>query len=481
MTHQRKLRTPPIDDTKFFAPRVPVYPRSVHGPVRTFKWAVLAFCLTLYYAMPWLRWDRGIGKPGQAILLDLPNRRFYFFGVEFWPQDIYYLTGALIVGAVSLFLVTSLAGRIWCGYACPQTVWTDLFMWFERRIEGDRNARMKRDEGPVTFDKIWRKALKHLVWVGVAFWTGGAWIMYYVDAPTVEFWTGNASTAVYGFTFLFTVTTYLLAGWAREQVCTYMCPWPRFQAAMLDEQSLVVTYQGWRGEPRGHGKRDHAGAEKLGACIDCAACMHVCPTGIDIRNGIQLHCINCGLCIDACNEMMEKTGQPKWLITWDSLVRQKAKAEGRFERFRLLRPRTMIYVGALSVLLTVMGVALAIRPHVELSVLHDRAPLYVQVAQGGLRNAYTVKISNKTMRDTAFTLDITGLSGAVMEVAGGDKGTQLTLPVEADAIGTYRVLVYAQPEHLVNGAQEIGFVLRSQATGETAKHESMFMGPGAKH
>ena len=281
-----------------FANRVRVYPKSVTGPVRRFKWAVLIGCLGLYYLLPWLRWERGVKQPNQAVLLDISRERFYFFNLEFWPQDIYYLTGLLIMGAVALFLVTSLAGRVWCGYTCPQTVWTDLFMWVERLIEGDRNERMKRDAAPLTLNSAARKAAKHILWLGIAFWTGGAWIMYYVDAPTVtvQFWTGVASTEVYFFTFLFTATTYLLAGWAREQVCTYMCPWPRFQSAMLDEHSLTVTYQGWRGEPRTRGKRA-ANAVPAGDCVDCGACVTVCPTGIDIRDGIQLECINCGLCI----------------------------------------------------------------------------------------------------------------------------------------------------------------------------------------
>src|ERR1700749_1676137 len=228
-----------------YANRVRVYPKSVHGPVRRFKWAVLIACL-----------------------------------------GIYSRTGLLIRAAVTLFLVTSVIGRVWCGYTCPQTVWTDLFMWIERLIEGDRNERMKRDAEPLCFDTVWRKIAKHAAWLAIAFWTGGAWIMYYVDAPTVtvEFWTGTASKEGYFFTFLFAATTYLLAGWAREQVCTYMCPWPRFQSAMLDEQSITVTYQGWRGEPRTRGKRHDAAP--AGDCVDCGVCVIACPTGIDIRDGI---------------------------------------------------------------------------------------------------------------------------------------------------------------------------------------------------
>ncbi len=462
-----------------YANRVRVYPKSVHGPVRRFKWAVLVFCLTVYYLLPWLRWHRGVNQPSQAVLLDLFHERFYFFNLEFWPQDIYYLTGLLIMGAVSLFLVTSLIGRVWCGYTCPQTVWTDLFMWVERVIEGDRNERMKRDAETLTIDMAWRKGLKHAIWLGIAFWTGGAWIMYYVDAPTVtvEFWSGTASQQVYFFTFLFTATTYLLAGWAREQVCTYMCPWPRFQSAMLDEQSVTVTYQGWRGEPRLRGKRqdDVAG----GDCIDCGACVTACPTGIDIRDGIQLECINCGLCIDACNHVMERTGRPKWLITWDTLADQAAKAAGRQTTLQLLRPRTLIYISAMLVVVCVMTVALLTRSTLGLSVLHDRAPLFVRLPDGNLRNGYTVKIVNKGQSQTLFVLSSAGLPGAILAEADEGLGPSdtLGLPVKADSVGTFRVLLSGQPDKLVDGSQAIDFTLRNAETGEQTVYHSIFMGP----
>jgi cytochrome c oxidase accessory protein FixG len=478
----RRAAEQKLSQSGYYAERVRIYPKAVHGIARNLKWAVLVFCLTVYYVLPWLRWDRGPGRPNQALLLDLPNRRFYVFGAEFWPQDIYFLAGALILGAIGLFLVTSLVGRVWCGYACPQTVWTDLFMWIERRIEGDRNERMRRDAGPLTFDRAWRKIAKHGAWLIVAFWTGGAWIMYFADAPrtTVAFWTGTAPLPVYGFTLLFTATTYVLAGWAREQVCTYMCPWPRFQAAMLDEQSLIVTYQAWRGEPRGHHRRDAADAARFGDCIDCRACVNACPTGIDIRDGVQLECINCGLCIDACNEIMDKTGKPRWLVTWDTLARQKAKAEGRFERFHLLRPRTVIYVTALVVAVATMGVALATRAHVILSVQHDRAPLFVTLRDGSLRNGYTVKVANKTQQDAAFALAVSGLEDAAVALA--EQPAQpggITLTVPADSVGTFRVLLSGRPRHLHEGEQEIRFTLRNMTTGETTRSDSIFIGPGA--
>ncbi len=463
-----------------YASRVRVYPMAVHGVMRRIKWGVLIACLSAYYLLPWLRWDRGPLHPNQAVLLDLWNERFYFFGLELWPQDIFYLAGALIAGAVLLFLVTSLVGRVWCGYTCPQTVWTDLFMWVERLIEGDRNERMRRDAQPLSFEKVWRKTLKHGLWLAIAFWTGGAWIMYYVDAPTVtrEFWTGAASTQVYAFIFLFTFTTYSLAGWAREQVCTYMCPWPRFQSAMLDEHSFTVTYEAWRGEPRTRGK--HAGdAGSAGDCVDCLACIHACPTGIDIRDGIQLECINCGLCMDACNHVMEKLGRSKWLISWDTLARQAAKKEGRPAPLRLLRARSVIYIAALAVALVTTATALLTRHTQALSVERDRAPLYVMLPDGTLRNGYTIRILNKRREVGNYELVLPDFPGAVLAVAEWDllPAGKLDLPVGPDQAGTFRVLVTGRPMHLVEGAQPVDFVLRNRATGETTTYRSIFMGP----
>jgi cytochrome c oxidase accessory protein FixG len=463
-----------------FANRVRVYPKTVHGIVRRTKWIILILCLTIYYFLPWLRWRRGPGQPTQAMLLDISNERFYFFNLELWPQDIWLLAGLLILGAVGLFLVTSLFGRLWCGYTCPQTVWTDLFMWVERWVEGDRNERMQRDAAPLNADTIWKKVLKHSIWLAMAFWTGGAWIMYYVDAPTVtvDFWTGMASTRVYFFTGLFTATTYLLAGWAREQVCTYMCPWPRFQSAMLDDQSFTVTYQNWRGEPRGRGKRQET-VPPAGDCIDCGACVTACPTGIDIRDGIQLECINCGLCIDACNHVMERTHKDKWLITWDTLSRQSDKREGRHEPIRLIRPRTMSYLAILIVAMTGMTVALITRSTLGLSVLRDRAPLFVPLADGAIRNGYTVKIVNKTQLHAAFDLKVDNLPGATLVVAEADARPDpvLRLLSASDEVDSFRVLVTARPAALAGGSQPIDFVLSDNATGAKTVYHSTFMGP----
>jgi cytochrome c oxidase accessory protein FixG len=463
-----------------YANRVRVYPKTVHGTFRQVKWAILIVCLVIYYLLPWLRWHRGPGQPTQAVLLDMWNERFYFFNLELWPQDIWLLAGALIRAAVALFLVTSLAGRLWCGYTCPQTVWTDLFMWVEQWVEGDRNERMQRDAAALNADTIWKKVLKHSIWLAIAFWTGGAWIMYYVDAPTVtvEFWTLQASNEVYFFTFLFTLTTYLLAGWAREQVCTYMCPWPRFQSAMLDDQSFTVTYQGWRGEPRARGKRAAEGPQ-VGDCIDCGACVTACPTGIDIRDGIQLECLNCGLCVDACNHVMERTHQDKWLITWDTLAQQAAKKAGRHEPIKLVRPRTVTYISVLLVALTGLTVALLTRSTLGLSVQRDRAPVFVPLADGSIRNGYTVKIANKTQLHAAFDLTVAGLPGATLVVAEGDPKPMpgLRLLSASDEVDTFRVLVNARPVALVDGSLPVDFVLRDTATGKQTVYHSTFMGP----
>jgi cytochrome c oxidase accessory protein FixG len=353
-------------------------------------------------------------------------------------------------------------------------------MWVEQWVEGDRNERMQRDAAALTSDTIWKKFLKHSIWLAIAFWTGGAWIMYYVDAPTVtiEFWTGQASNQVYFFTWLFTFTTYVLAGWAREQVCTYMCPWPRFQSAMLDDQSFTVTYQGWRGEPRARGKR-HQGAAPAGDCVDCGACVTACPTGIDIRDGIQLECINCGLCIDACNHVMERTHQDKWLITWDTEARQAAKKAGRHEPIRIVRPRTVIYLFVLLVAIIGMTTALATRSTLGLSVQRDRAPVYVPLADGSLRNGYAVKIANKTQLHAAFDLTVSGLPGATLVVAEGDPkpAPALRLLSASDEVDSFRVLVTARPTALKDGSEPVDFVLRDTATGRQTVYHSTFMGP----
>ena len=476
-------RPPTPEPPPLYAPRTRVYPRAIAGKWRQIKWATLVLLLGLYYAVPWLRWDRGPGAPSQAILIDLDHRRGWFFDVVIWPQEIYFVTGFLILGAFGLFFASSLFGRVWCGFTCPQTVWTDLFMWVERLIEGDRNERMRLDRQPLSAAKAARKTLKHAAWLAIAAATGGAWVFYFVDAPTtlVKIFRGEASMEVYVFAGLFTATTYVLAGWAREQVCTYMCPWPRFQAAMLDEQSLIVTYQKWRGEKRGKHKAGDSWAGR-GDCIDCNLCVAVCPTGIDIRDGQQIECIGCGLCIDACTQTMEKVGRPTGLIRWDTLAAQQAKETGAAAvPWRPVRARTLLYAALLSVVAAVMLVVFALRADTELTVQRDRNPNYVRLSNGDIRNSYAVKVLNKRRTPQHVRLEIDGLPSAQLGFVGADvdgSGPTATLSVQPDAVGTFRVFVTVPASAAPSGAKPITFTVRDEAGSGGASHDAVFVGPG---
>jgi len=468
----------PAKPLALYAKRVQVYPRKVSGRFRRLKWTALIALLGLYYVLPWVRWDRGPNAPDQAVLVDLNNERGYFFFIEIWPQEVYYLTGILVLAAIGLFLATSLAGRVWCGYACPQTVWTDLFMWVERQIEGDRSARIRLDKQPTSANKVVRKGAKHLAWLLIAFLTGGAWIMYFVDAPTVvsTFFVGAASTETYFFVGLFTFTTYLLAGWAREQVCTYMCPWPRFQAAMLDEDSLVVTYNKYRGEPRGPHRKGQEWGE-TSHCIDCKQCVAVCPTGIDIRDGIQLECIGCGLCVDACNEVMEKVGLPPHLIAFDTERRMAQRAEKKPQTYRLIRPRTVLYSFLLLGVATLMIVSLATRDTQGINVLHDRT-LFVKLSTGAIQNSYNIKILNKQRRERRFVLNTAGIAGAEIIVVGKTTvpAATVVLSAPADGLGEYRLHVRVPGKAVTSQEMPIRFVMTDDA-GQTIVRTTTFRAP----
>ena len=449
--------------------RAKIFPRDVSGRFRTVKWAVLGAVLGLYYVLPWLRWDRGPGAPDQAVLIDFPGRRFYFFAIEIWPQEVYYVTGLLILAALTLFLVSSIAGRVWCGYACPQTVWTDLFMWVERRIEGDRNARMRLDRAPWRGRKFAMRAAKHGIWLLIAVGTGGAWVFYFADAPTLatDLARFEAPMVSYLFIGVLTGTTYLLAGHAREQVCTFMCPWPRIQGAMLDEHSMLVTYRRDRGEPRGSHKRGQSW-EGRGDCVDCQACVAACPMGIDIRDGNQLECINCALCIDACNDIMARVGRPPGLIAYDTIVGLRGPSADRtgradWRRLRVLRPRTVLYAVSIPVVGAIMLAALVSRQDTEITVLHDRNPLYVQLSDGSFRNGYTVKIQNKRHEARRFRILAAGLPGASLSAMGGSADD---IPVGPDRIRTLRVYVAAPLSATPETVTEFEIVVTDLATGE---------------
>jgi len=456
-----------------YKPRQPIYPKLVHGRWRRLKWILMIVTLAIYYITPWVRWDRPGALPDQAVLVDFFGRRFYFFGIQLWPQEVHFITGLLVIAALALFLVTALFGRLWCGYACPQTVWTDLFIYIERAFEGDRNARMRLDAAPWSFDKLWRKTGKHLVWLGVAFGTGGAWIFYFRDAPTlfVEFWTGRAPIQSYVSCALLTATTYVFAGHMREQVCNYMCPWPRIQGAMLDDHSLQVTYRYDRGEPRGAHKKG-ASWEGRGDCIDCNACVVACPAGIDIRNGPQMECINCGLCIDACDEIMVKVGRPEGLIAYDSDSAVAARARKEKPVYRFVRPRTLYYAAGLVLVSGLVLWGLVTRAPMELHALRDRNPTFVRLHDGSVRNGYTLKVANRTFHPKTVTVTFTGVPGAELSSPGRPAGAVRAV-IPANEVRAVRVFVTAAPEALTAKSLKAGFTVTGE--GVSASAETTFL------
>jgi cytochrome c oxidase accessory protein FixG len=453
-----------ISSTKggLYQARVPIYPKLVHGFWRRVKWALLIATLAVYYITPWIRWDRPGSLPDQAVLVDFQHGRFYFFGIQLWPQEVYFITGLMVMGALALFLVTALFGRLWCGYACPQTVWTDLFIYVERAFEGDRNARMRLDAAPWSFDKAWRKTGKHLAWLVIAFGTGGAWIFYFHDAPTMirSFWSGEGPATAYVFCFLLTATTYYFAGFMREQVCTYLCPWPRIQGAMLDEHSRQVTFLKDRGEPRGPHKKGQTW-EGRGDCIDCNACVVVCPMGIDIRDGSQLECINCGLCVDACDEIMDKVGRPRGLIAYDTDAAVEARSCGKPAVYKPIRPRTIYYASALIAVSAIMGWGLTHRKALDLHVLRDRNPMSVRLHDGAVRDGYTLKIANRSFRDKTVQVSFSGIAGARLKTPGAPATSgPLNLVVEANESRAARIFVIVPPGAAVQSNTPVAFTVR---------------------
>lgn len=493
-----------------YAARKKIFPKRASGQFRRFKWIVMAVTLGIYYLTPWLRWDRGLYAPDQAVLVDLANRRFYFFFIEIWPQEFFFVAGLLVMAGIGLFLITSTVGRAWCGYACPQTVWVDLFLVVERAIEGDRNARIKLEDAPWSAGKIAKRVAKHAIWLLIAIATGGAWIFYFADAPTLlgEVVTGQAAAIAYMTIAVLTATTYTFGGLMREQVCTYMCPWPRIQAAMLDENSLTVTYNDWRGEPRSrHAKKAAAAGESVGDCVDCNACVAVCPMGIDIRDGQQLECITCALCIDACDGVMDKIGKERGLIAYatlndynanmalatgngahaiqPALIRQPGgRLSDRVAQFHLgkiFRPRTFVYTAVWALIGFAMLYALLTRERLQLNVLHDRNPQFVVLSDGAIRNGYTVKLLNMIPEPRTVQITLEGLQGGAMNAVGTEQaeGETLAVEVEPDRLKSLKVYV-RQPRDLMRpGSTGFRFVARDAAGDETASYDATFIAPEA--
>lgn len=494
---------------KLYAAQEPIFPKRVKGTFRNLKWVIMVVTLGIYYITPWIRWDRGPNLPDQAVLVDMGGRRFFFFWIEIWPHEFYFVAGLLIMAGLGLFLFTSALGRVWCGYTCPQTVWTDLFYTVERWIEGDRNARMRLWKADWDLHKWRLRITKWIVWLLIAVATGGAWVFYFADAPTLlrDLISGQAAFIAYATVAFLTVTTFLFGGFAREQICIYACPWPRIQGAMMDEHSITVAYRDWRGEPRGKGKKRRAAAEKaiadsrlagplvtgqqpgstttadaefqaLGDCIDCNACVNVCPMGIDIRDGQQMECITCALCIDACDEIMDRIGAERGLIDYLALTDEAHEKEGNKKipvLRHIFRPRTLIYTALWSAIGVGLVVALFVRSEIGLTVAPVRNPQFVTLSDGSIRNTYDIRIRNMTARDTVFRIGLTSDDILRVDLEGSQD---LMVEVPADETFLQRVYVISRPDDPAATAErtDLRFWVEEFGTTERAYQSQTFFG-----
>lgn len=395
-----------------YASHEKIYPRSVSGFFSNWRWGMVVLTQLVFYGLPWLEWGQR-----QAVLFDLGSRRFYIFGLVLYPQDFIYLTGILVISALSLFLFTAVAGRLWCGYACPQTVYTEIFLWIEKKVEGDRSARMRRDAKPMSADKLTRKALKHFLWISLALWTGFTFVGYFTPIKDLglEFLQMSMSSWEVFWTFFYGFATYGNAGFMREQVCKHMCPYARFQSAMFDKDTLIVTYDAERGEPRGARSRKADPASlNLGACVDCSLCVQVCPTGIDIRKGLQYECIGCGACADVCDTVMDKMGYARGLVKYTT---ENAMSQhwSRAQTWRhVLRPRVLIYTAILGVIVIAMLVSLSLRVPFKVDVVRDRGVMARIVPGGKIENVYRLQVMNATESNQRYKIAVTGLPGLVV-------------------------------------------------------------------
>ena len=438
--------------------RKKIYPRAVSGWFAKWRWALVIATQLVYYVSPWLSWN---GR--QAVLFDLAARKFYIFGIVFWPQDFIYLTILLMISAYSLFLFTTVAGRLWCGYACPQTVYTEMFLWVERVVEGDRVAQMRLDKAGLSSRKVALKSAKHAVWIAISLWTGFTFVGYFTPI-------GDLGRAVFSLTlgpwetfwlFFYGLATYGNAGWMREQVCKYMCPYARFQGVMFDRDTLVVAYDGERGEPRGaRSKKTNPQLAGLGDCVNCEICVQVCPTGIDIRQGQQYECIGCTACIDGCNQVMDKMGYAPGLIRYASLNGVSQRLGWREMIRRVFRPRVLIYAAVLWAIILAAGISLYLRVPVKVDVIRDRNALSREVADGLIENVYRLQIMNTEERPRRLMVTATGIDGLTV---GG-----VTLPVDIGATTTqmFTLNLRAPVDKTQQGSTRIEFhIVPINATG----------------
>ncbi|WP_439535366.1 cytochrome c oxidase accessory protein CcoG [Methyloversatilis sp.] len=461
----------PADESDLYAARKKIQPRSIKGRFNSLRWAMVWITQLVFYGLPWLPWN---GR--QAVLFDLVERKFYIFGLVLWPQDVVYLTLLLIISALGLFLVTAVAGRVWCGYACPQSVYTEIFMWIERRVEGDRSARMKLDAASMSLSKFGRRLAKHGIWAALALWTGFTFVGFFSPIQELAAEVGNFGLGPWeGFWMLFYAAfTYLFAGHMREQVCKYMCPYARFQGVMFDPDTLIVSYDANRGEPRGNKKKAKEG-QPVGDCVDCDWCVQVCPTGIDIRNGLQYECIGCALCIDACDQVMDKVGRPRGLIAY-STERAQLAGKPAHEGWRevlahILRPRVILYTSLLLFIVSGFAWALLTRTPVKMNVMRDRASLAREVEGGKIENVYQLRVMNTSESARRFVLEVEGLPGATV------PGLR-EIEVEAAGSRDVGVRVQVDAESLAPGSHTVYFNLQAVDAPDVRVHEkSSFLQP----
>jgi len=460
-------------EVAFYARREEIYPRQRVGDslgrFQRWRWAMVWLTQIVFYGAPWLQWnDR------QALLFDLAARKFYLFGLVLWPQDIIYLTALLIIAALSLFLFTAVGGRLWCGYSCPQTVYTEIFLWIERMIEGDRAKRMRLDKDPMSTRKLALKSAKHAAWILLSLYTGFTFVGYFTPirplaADVVAF--AVAGWALFWILF-YSVATYGNAGWLREQVCIYMCPYARFQSAMFDPDTLIVSYDAGRGEPRGAGSKKSSRSEQgLGDCVACGLCVQVCPTGIDIRDGLQYQCIGCAACIDACDHVMDKTGLPRGLIRYSTehALSEHASAAGIARH--VLRPRVLAYSGILLAVIVGLIVAVSMRVPLKVDVIRDRGALARELDDGRIENTYRLQVMNTSERDHRFRLSVAGVPG--LEVA-----TEPVFELHGASAQSVTVRLRAKPEDLAQASSRIEFTVAALDDPSVSVREaSVFLRP----
>jgi cytochrome c oxidase accessory protein FixG len=457
---------PAAEEETLYAKRQKIYPRAVHGIFAMWRTIGVFVLLGLYYGVPWLQWQ---GR--QAVLLDLPERKFYIFSITFWPQDFFYLAVLLMIAALSLFFFTALAGRLWCGFACPQTVWTEVFLWIERKIEGDRPKQMKLDQAPWTARKFLIKGGKHAAWIIFAAYTGFTFVGYFT--PIHGLWdkiiTLNMGPWESFWIVFYSVATYGNAGWLREQVCIYMCPYARFQSAMFDRDTLIISYDPERGEPRGSRKKgvDHHAAG-LGDCIDCTLCVQVCPTGIDIRNGLQYQCIACASCVDVCDQVMDQMGYPRGLVRYTT----ENAMEGK--QAHIVRPRMIVYALILLGMLSGLGYAMLHRTPLELDVIRDRNTLYRETNEGLIENVYTLKILNMDDKAHEYRLSASGIEGLQLRL---DRRHD-DIRVPAGEVNELVVRLRADPYALKKRSTAVTFTIQAEEDKSLkATEPARFLGP----